>query len=166
MSYILEDLAIISAAILAAEQMISVPMAATAILCGIISGDIGLYFMGYIAREKTSLKQRITRHNRHQSLLKAIDENLYVNILLIRFVPGLRFICYTSCGLFKINLFRFTLGVTIATSLWVMVVFTFIYQLGSSSWLENSYWKWAIAPVAIAILYFSNRRYMHYTEKA
>lgn len=166
MSYILEDLAIISAAILAAEQMISVPMAATAILCGIISGDIGLYFMGYLAREKTALKQKLTRHNRHQLLLKAIDENLFVNILLIRFVPGLRFICYTSCGLFKIDFFRFTLSVTIATSIWVMIVFSFIYQLGSSSWLENSYWKWAIAPVAIAMLYFSNRQYMHHTEKA
>lgn len=166
MSYILEDLAIISAAILAAEQMISVPMAATAILCGIISGDIGLYFMGYLAREKTALKQKLTRHNRHQLLLEAIDENLFVNILLIRFVPGLRFICYTSCGLFKIDFFRFTLSVTIATSIWVMILFSFIYQLGSSSWLENSYWKWAIAPVAIAMLYFFNRQYMHHTEKA
>lgn len=159
-SYILEDLAIIAAALLATEQLISIPMAASAIMIGIISGDIGLYILGYIANKHQGIKKRLLRKNRHQRYSTIINTNLLKNILFIRFIPGLRFVYYTSCGLLNINLTRFVLGVTFATSLWVAVVFSFIYLLGSNAWFENNHLKWALIPVAMLLLYLFNRRYM------
>lgn len=165
-SYLLEDLAIISAAILAADQLISVPLAASAIMIGIVSGDIGLYFMGYLARQHAGLRKRITRSERHDLVLNNINTNLLKNILLIRFIPGLRFVCYTSCGLLNIHFWRYVLCVSLATALWVVVVFSIIYSLGSSIWVENSHWKWLLVPVAIAMLYLSNRHFIHRLKAA
>jgi len=164
-SYILEDLAIIAAAILAADQLISVPLAASAIMLGIISGDIGLYIMGYWARSHKRLKERLLKKGRHQYFSKMLNGQLLKNILLIRFVPGLRFICYTSCGLFKVHPGRYVLGISLATFLWVLIVFSIIYQLGSTAWLEHNQWKWSLVPLAMLMLYFFNRHTMKNMEQ-
>lgn len=160
-SYILEDMAIIAAALLATEQLISIPMAASAIMIGIISGDIGLYIIGFIANKHQAIKQKLLNKNRHQKYSSIFNNNLLKNILFIRFIPGLRFVCYTSCGLFNIHLGRFVLGVALASALWVTVVFSIIYTLGSNAWVDNSHWKWAIIPLAMLMLYLFNRHYMH-----
>ena len=163
-SYILEDLAIISAAILAADQMISVPVAATAIMLGIISGDIGLYGIGYFSRSNTWLKKRLPAEAGQNRYLSLFNHQLLKNILLIRFIPGLRFICYTSCGLFRVHFRHYLVGVSLATSLWVLCVFSTIYLLGSSAWAEHSQLKWLIAPIALLMLYLVNRRYMQHLK--
>jgi len=160
LSYMLEDLAIVTAAVLAAEQVISVQYSSFAIIIGIISGDVGLYFIGFLANKHTSVKKYLANSQKSYKFFNALDKNLVKNILIIRFVPGLRFIFYTSCGLLKVSFWRYFLGVSIATAMWVIVVFTVIYRLGSSDWLEESAYKWAIAPVALLILYIFNRRYM------
>ena len=160
-SYVLEDLAIIGAALLAVDQLISFPLAATAIMLGIVSGDLGLYIIGYLANKHPGLRQKIESKGRFEQYSNILSNNILKNILLIRFIPGLRFVCYTSFGLLRINLSRFTLGVTIASALWVSIVFGFIYLLGSNAWLENSHWKWALVPLAMLTLYLFNRHYMH-----
>lgn len=159
-SYILEDLAIISAAMLAADQLISIPLAVSAIMIGIISGDIGLYIMGLWARSHERLTEKLLKKDRHEYLSNILNGQLLKNILLIRFIPGLRFLCYTSCGLFKVHFGRYTLGISLAAFLWVLVVFSIIYQLGSHAWFEHSKWKWSLVPVAMLMLYFLNRRTM------
>ena len=157
-SYILEDLAIVSAAVIAADQIIPAPLAVYAILTGIISGDIGLYFIGYFFKKHSSVSQWLDKKNRVQRYDGLFKTQLIKNIILIRFVPGLRFVCYTSCGVFKAHLGQFIMGVTIAGLFWVSVVFTTIYQLGTSSWLEYSDWKWMLIPVALTLLLISNRQ--------
>ena len=159
-SYVLEDLAIVGAAVMAADHMIPVPLALYAILVGIITGDIGLYVLGYLLKNNKTFLKWLEKKNRQQHYDAMFSENLIKNILLIRFVPGLRLVCYTSCGLFKAHFGQFVLGVTIACVAWVLFVFTLIYQLGSSAWLELSDWKWLLIPLAILFLYMSNRRIM------
>lgn len=159
-SYILEDLAIVSAAVLAADQLIAVPLALYAILFGIITGDIGLYALGFFFKNNKSFQKWMEKKNRQQHYDFIFSKNLIKNILLVRFVPGLRFVCYTSCGLFRAKFGQFIMGVTLAGLLWVPIIFTVIYQVGTSAWLELSDWKWALIPVAIALLYISNRRIM------
>lgn len=159
-SYVLEDLAIIAAAVIAADQIIPATLAFYAILIGIISGDIGLYFMGYLFKKYPRINQWLNKEGRQPRYETIFKTNLIKNILLIRFVPGLRFVCYTSCGIFRAHLGQFVLAVAIAGIIWVTVVFTLIYQLGSSSWLEYSDWKWLIIPIALSLLIVSNRQVM------
>ena len=159
-SYVLEDLAIIAAAVIAADQIIPASLAFYAILTGIISGDIGLYFMGHLFKKYPRFNQWLNKKQRHPHYEKFFKTNLIKNILLIRFVPGLRFVCYTSCGIFRAHFGQFVLAVTIAGTIWVAVVFTLIYQLGSSSWLEYSDWKWLLIPVALFLLIMINKQLM------
>ncbi len=164
-SYILEDLAIVSAAVMAADQMIGVQLALYAILIGIITGDIGLYVLGYLLKKHGAFQRWLEKKNRKQHYDTLFGTNLVKNILLVRFVPGLRFICYTSCGLFRAHFGQFLLAVLLAGLIWVPVIFTLIYQLGSSAWLEFSDWKWLLIPLAISLLYISNRSIMHSLKK-
>ena len=164
-SYILEDLAIVSAAVMAADQMIGVQLALYAILIGIITGDIGLYVLGYLLKKHGTFQRWLEKKNRKQHYDTLFGTNLVKNILLVRFVPGLRFICYTSCGLFRAHFGQFLLGVLLAGLIWVPVIFTLIYQLGTSVWLEFSDWKWLLIPLAISLLYISNRSIMHSLKK-
>jgi len=168
-SYLLEDLAIISAAVMAADQIIPVPLAVYAILIGIISGDIGLYALGYLLKNNRRFQQWLSRKNRQQHYDSLYDSlfcnNLIKNILLIRFIPGLRFLCYTSCGLFKAHLGQFLIGVSLSGFIWVLGVFTLVYQLGSSAWLEYSDFKWLLIPIALIFLFVSNRQLMRHMQQ-
>lgn len=164
-SYILEDLAIIAAAVIAADQIIPVPLAFYAILMGIVSGDIGLYLIGHYSKKHPALNRWLNKNNRQQRYERFFESNLIKNILLIRFVPGLRFVCYTSCGVFRAHFGQFIVGVAVAGILWVSAVFTVIYQLGTSSWLEYSEWKWMLIPVALMLLIVSNRQIVQRFQK-
>ncbi len=159
-SYLLEDLAIVSAALLATEQMISVPLAFSAILIGIISGDLGLYAMGYFARHNKWLMRKVEAVTPDHRYYHLATDNLFKNILFVRFVPGLRFIFYTACGLLRVRFMHFFYAVSLSTLAWVSVVFSLIYLPGSSEWAENSPLKWLLIPLAMLMLYFSNRHTM------
>ncbi|VAW60144.1 hypothetical protein MNBD_GAMMA11-1604, partial [hydrothermal vent metagenome] len=95
-----------------------------------------------------------------------VSVNLVKNILLVRFVPGLRFIFYTSCGLFKVGFMRFLSGIVISSCLWVLCVFSVIYLAGSSAWAENNPLKWLLVPLALILLYIANRHSMHNARQA
>ncbi len=159
-SYVLEDLAIITAAVMAVDQIISVPLALYAILIGIISGDVVLYGPGYILTNNKIFKQWIIKKNRQKHFATFFGHNLIKDILIIRFIPGLRFLCYTSCGVFRAHFGKFIIGVTMSAVIWVLVVFTLIYQLGSSVLLEYSGFKWLLIPMALLLLIYSNKKIM------
>jgi len=164
-SYLLEDLAIISAALLATEQMISVPLAFSAILIGIISGDLGLYAMGHFARQNKWLMRKVEGSNPDNRYYHLTTDNLFKNILFVRFVPGLRFIFYTACGLLRVRLMHYLSAVSLSTLIWVSFVFISIYLPGSSEWAENSPVKWLLIPLAMLMLYFFNRHAMQNTKR-
>ena len=157
LSYLLEDLAIISAALVASDGLILMPFALLAIFIGIASGDLALYWLGKLAHRSRGLRYRLLRHNSMKLVRQKLGAQAIGNIFVIRFVPGLRSLGYTLCGFFHINLWQFLVSVLLATALWTGVVFTVIYQLGSVPWLENSTYKWLLAPLALLVLWMLNR---------
>lgn len=155
-SYLLEDLAIISAALLASDSALSMPLALLAVFIGIATGDLGLYLLGKFAHRSRCLRYRLLRHKSMKFVRQKLRQHTFANIFVIRFVPGLRFVGYTLSGFFRIDPWRFFLAVIIATALWTSLVFIVVYQLGSSAWLENSPYKWLLAPLALAVLWALN----------
>lgn len=157
-SYIYEDLAIVLAALLAANGTASLPLAIIAIYVGIITGDLGLYALGYLAQRYAGLRRRLFGHNNGDRFVPLFRQSFIKNILLVRFAPGLRFLFYTACGLFKANMVKFIIGVSIATALWVSIVFILIYQLGVNVWQQYGHWQWVLLPVVLLLLYISSRQ--------
>jgi len=158
LSYLLEDLAIVSAALAASDGLIVMPLALLAIFIGIASGDLALYFLGKLAHRSRCLRYRLLRHKSMKIVRKKLAAHARGNIFVIRFVPGLRSVGYTLCGFFHINVWHFLVSVLLATALWTGLVFTIIYQLGSVAWLQNSAMKWLLAPLALLVLWALNRK--------
>lgn len=157
LSYLLEDLAIVTAALLAAEKALPVEYALGAIFIGIASGDAALYGLGVLASRWRGLRFRLLSNKKMRYARTRLRTKPFVNIAIIRFVPGLRTLGFTLSGLFRINFYYFLISVLTATAIWTIIVFFCIYQLGTVSWLEDSHWKWFIAPVALLILWLFNR---------
>ncbi|MDG3085940.1 VTT domain-containing protein [Vibrio hannami] len=157
LSYLLEDLAIITAALLAADNALPAEYALIAIFIGIASGDAALYGAGMIASKWRALRLKLLTNKQMRYVRKKLLTRPFINIAIIRFIPGLRTLGFTLSGLFKVNFVYFLFSVLVATAVWTVIIFFCIYQLGSVSWLQDSQWKWVIAPVALVLLWLLNR---------
>ena len=161
LSYLLEDLAIATAATLSAHGDLPSSLALMSIFIGIATGDLGLYVLGRFSRKVRWLRYRALTNSSfkvvRQKLTQRAFLNLFLNLFLIRFIPGLRTIGFTLSGFLVIPLRVFFSAVLLATSIWTLVVFTLIYQLGSSVFMQVSELKWVLIPLAFALLFLMNR---------
>ncbi|MGF1769925.1 DedA family protein [Enterovibrio makurazakiensis] len=156
LSYLLEDLAIITASVAAAQGVMTVPMALLSIFVGIASGDVGLYALGVWARKWRWLRGLLLTKPSVRLIRKKLRANPVSNLFLIRFVPGLRFVGFCLSGFFRVGLRAFLPAVLLATALWTAVVFTLVYQLGEIEWIHSNL-SWGLIPVVLILLYGVNR---------
>lgn len=155
-AWIWEDAALISAALLAVDQRLSLVVAVIAVFIGICSGDLALYYLGKYAHRWRRIRAWILTNPSSRMLSRRFRRSTITNIMLIRFVPGLRTLGFTLCGLWRIPLRRFLLAMTLAGVFWIAVVFTLVYQLGSSDWFDKGHWKWSLMLLALLLLVFNN----------
>ncbi len=155
-SWIWEDGSLISGAIMAADDKISIPLAVTSVFIGISSGDLGMYYLGRLSHSWRRLRGWILTNPKSRELSRRFRKRTFTNILIIRFIPGLRGIGFTLCGLWKISYRRFLLAMLLSGVIWVALIFTIIYQLGSSAIFENSQWKWSLMGAAFLLLIVNN----------
>ncbi|WCE32186.1 VTT domain-containing protein [Vibrio sp. SCSIO 43137] len=157
LSYLLEDLAIVTAALLAADNAISPSLSLLAIFIGIATGDIGLYALGMLAARWRALRYRLLTNRGMKLVRHRLKNNTMLNIAIIRFIPGLRTIGFTLSGLFRVSFVQYMTSVMVATAIWTAIIFFLVYQLGSVEWLQDNEWKWVIAPCALFALWKINR---------
>lgn len=157
LSYLLEDLAIATAATVSVQGHLSPSLALLSIFIGIASGDVGLYLLGRYARNVRWLRYRALTHTSFNGVREKLTQRAFANLFLIRFIPGLRTIGFTLSGFFSIPLPLFMSAVLLATSLWTLVVFTLIYQLGNVVFSALAEWKWGVIPLAFVLLFLMNR---------
>lgn len=155
-AWLWEDAAVISGALLAADQSLSVPLALVAIFLGIFTGDLALYCLGRFANRSRRLRAKLLLNTKFRALRKIFKRKTLVNILIIRFIPGLRTLGFTLCGLWKIPLGKFTAAMTLAGVIWIGLIFSGVYWLGASSFLAKGHWKWSLMSIALAMLLFNN----------
>ncbi|MGX9416725.1 DedA family protein [Vibrio sp. RC27] len=165
LSYLLEDLAIVTAGTLAAQGSMLPSVALFAIFIGIASGDLGLYCLGRVGRRVRVLRYKALT-NRHFKVMRArFHRGAFFNLFVIRFIPGMRSVGFTLSGFFTIPLSIFLCAVISATAIWTTLVFFAIYYLGSQAWMQASHLQWLIVPFAIALLFFVNRFLNHSLSK-
>lgn len=143
-------------ALLASDHFLSIPIALLGVFVGICSGDLALFYLGRMAIRFRRVRAWILLNPKSRILRRRFKARTFSNILFIRFVPGLRTLGFTLCGLWRISLRRFLMAMITAGLIWIALVFTLIYQLGSSSWLVGSPWKWSLILIAMFLLIFNN----------
>lgn len=131
---VLEDAAVLGAALLAANSMISLPWAASSSFAGIWLGDLALYLIarhfGRRILDRSWFKQFFGRHLDLQQSETWFQNHGTSVIALSRAVPGTRLPTYLAAGFLRIPAFRFFAISAIACTVWVAVLFTTSYHLG------------------------------------
>lgn len=155
-AWIWEDASVVCGALLASDHYLNIPLALSAVFIGICSGDLALFYLGRLAIRFRRVRAWILLNPKSRILRGRFRARTFSNILFIRFVPGLRTLGFTLCGLWRISLRRFLLAMSVAGVIWIALVFSLIYQLGSSSWLASSPWKWSLILIALLLLVFNN----------
>lgn len=156
-SWLWEDGALISGALLASDGAIHPILGALAVLLGICSGDAGLYYLGLLAKRVRYLRARLYKKKNFRQMRYKFSEKTFSNILIIRFIPGLRTIGFSFCGFVGVKFYRFMIAMTLAGVVWVGLLYSLIYLLGSSEWFVDSHWKWSFALVAVVLFCVNNR---------
>lgn len=156
MAWAWEDAALITGALLAVDQQLSVVVSLIAILVGIMSGDLALYWLGRFGHNWRWLRVRLLRPMRMRRTARKLRRRPWLNILLIRFVPGLRTLGFTLCGYWRVGLGQFSLAILFAGVVWIAIIFSVVYNAGSSELLVNSPAKWYLMCIALLMLLVNN----------
>ncbi len=155
-TYLLEDAAIVSAALLSTDGMISPFLAFYALFIGIFSGDLGLYAIGFLMKKSTTFKNWIGQ-NKIDVARNWLNRRMILTVFLVRPVPGLRFPVYTACGFVGLPFNRFFYMVLIASIAWTGTIFSGVFFLGKSFWPNLSSWKWLLLLIFIGLLIYGGR---------
>lgn len=157
LSYLLEDLAIVTAATLAVEQAMPTSVALLAIFVGISTGDLGLFLLGKLAQRVRFLRYRLFRYQRARNMRRKLHHKAFITLFIIRFIPGLRTIGFTLSGFLDVPKTKFFLAVITATALWTLIVFGSFFQLGNAQWLQDSQTVWLLVPFGVCLMLLLNK---------
>ncbi|MFZ3512791.1 VTT domain-containing protein [Vibrio harveyi] len=157
LSYLLEDLAIVTAATLAVEQVMPTPLALLAIFTGIATGDIGLYWLGKLAQKVRFFRYRLLRYQRARRVRRTLYHKAFITLFIVRFIPGLRTVGFTLSGFLDVPKMKFLIAVLSATSLWTALIFGSFFQLGSMQWLQQHQINSLLIPIGLVVMLLLNK---------
>jgi membrane protein DedA with SNARE-associated domain len=155
---ILEDAAMVAVGVMAADRLISVPLGLASLVTGIAIGDLGLYGIGRLAITHPRLRGWL-HSERFKPFRIWLDRELVSTVFAARFFPGARLPTYLACGFFAVPFRRFGISVTGATIVWSTFLFAASYYFGAYTTTLLGIWRWPIAFLFLAGLYFAGRRH-------
>jgi len=133
-TFVLEDIAVLGAALLVVNSMVALPWAAASSFAGIWIGDFGLYVLarhfGRPVFERSWFKRLIGKKIDLARSEGWFRDHGTAAIVISRAVPGTRLPTYLAAGLLKVPLLRFLTITGAACIIWVAVLFGFSYHVG------------------------------------
>lgn len=156
-TFMLEDLAIIGAALLAASGRMAVEDAFCAVVIGIFVGDSALYMIGRLVHVWPWLAKKLANPmiQRQAGPLRGAS---WKQLALIRCMPGLRTFGYIACGVAKVHSGRFSFANIFSIVIWAGGIFGCAFYLGQqyANSIEQSLW-WCL-PIALLIFWLGQRK--------
>lgn len=147
-TFVLEDAATASAALLATTDMIPIWSALLVLYVGIFVGDIALYGVGYLAGHYPRLRAWIGP-KRIRAGREWLDQRMIVTLVTARFVPGLRLPTYTASGYLRVSLTQFAAIAAVAATVWTSVLFGLVYAFGELVLPFFGTWRWVAAAAIV-----------------
>jgi membrane protein DedA with SNARE-associated domain len=150
-TFVLEDVATIAAALLAATDTVAPGIALSALFVGIFAGDLGLYGLGAAARTRDWARKLIGE--RRMAKGRAWLRRRYVWALLsARFMPGFRLPTYTASGFLGLPFAPFAGVAAGAGLIWTTLVFSLVFFFGLMIVEELGLWRWALAALLFVLM--------------
>lgn len=155
-TFFVEDPTTIIVGVLAADGSIPVPLALLSLYAGIITGDIALYCLGWLASTHPKLA-RYVDHDFTAPFRAWLETRYVLTIFSARFIPGARFPTYTTTGFFRSPLSTFIVVAIGATSVWTTILFSASYWFGNltADWMSPV--RWGLAAVFLLALFLVGR---------
>jgi membrane protein DedA with SNARE-associated domain len=149
-TFVLEDVATIAAAFLAATGVVAPAVALTALFVGIFVGDLSLYGLGAAARTREWARRFIGEQRMTKG--RAWLKRRYLSALVgARFMPGFRLPTYTASGFLGLPFWPFVGVAAGAGLLWTTAVFSLVYFFGVMAVEELGVWRWLIGAALVAL---------------
>lgn len=155
-TFILEDAATVAVGVMAADGLVSAPLALASLATGIALGDFGLYGIGQLAVSYPRLK-RWMEGEKLRPIRNWLDKKLYSTVIAARFLPGARLPTYVACGFFAVSFSRFATPVIGATIVWSSFLFACSYYFGMYTLALLGIWRWPVALGCVGLLYLFGR---------
>lgn len=128
-TFILEDAATVTAAVMAVGGIVPVPVALGSLYVGIIAGDAGLYGLGRMA-QATGWTQRWIKVRTLVQGRRWLRRRLITALVGARFTPGMRFPTFVASGFLRISFWRFFTIITAVAAVWTSLMFSIIWKFG------------------------------------
>jgi membrane protein DedA with SNARE-associated domain len=139
-----EEVAIVIAGVLSAQQHLHTPTAFAACLAGAIVGDSLMYAIGYhfghgIFTAHPRFAKLFATENERQ-FQDAVEYHAFKVMLLARFLIGVRAPVYVMSGVVRMSFRRFLFYDVICATLVVSIVFTLAYVFGDhvAQWVRQT----------------------------
>ena len=153
---VLEDVAVIGAALLVVNSMVSLSWAAGASFLAIWLGDLGLYalafFYGRALLEKSWFKRLFGKRLRLDPTEAWFQKHGIVALLLSRAIPPARLPTYVVSGLLRVPVARFVTITAATCAAWVAALFWFSYHVGMMGIAEFEMFKSEAAKLVACIV--------------
>lgn len=156
-SYILEDAAVVMAALLAVAGRLAPELALCAAVVGLVSGDTVVYLLGRLAHRHAAVGRWIDRHPGWHRALDKVRHSHWSGLIAMRFIPGMRVAGFGACGLAQMPVGRFLLINIAGAVLWVSLVLGLFMALDAlaSHWLGPL--RWSMMVLAVTVLLWLSR---------
>jgi membrane protein DedA with SNARE-associated domain len=133
-AFVLEDIAVLGAALLVVNSMVSLPWAVGSSFAGIWLGDLGLYLLalhfGRPIFEKPWFNRFVGKKIDLSKSEAWFHDHGTIAIVMSRLVPGTRLPTYLTAGLLKIPAGRFIAVTAAACVVWVAALFWLSFHIG------------------------------------
>ena len=155
-AFIIEDITTVVVGVLAADGIVSVPIAFISLYIGIIIGDTTLYSIGWLARTHPRLAHYI-EHDFTAPFRSWLESNYSFKVFSGHFVPGLRFTTFVASGFFRFPLSKYIPMVIVGGLTLEVALFSISYWFGSFSSKWAGEVRWGIAGIFLLVLFFIAR---------
>jgi membrane protein DedA with SNARE-associated domain len=150
-AFVLEEGAVAFAVLLTLSDSLTVPMASSAVYCGVVTTDIGLYGLGYTA-SRYNWAARWVDKAKMQRVGNWMGPRLFPAVVLSRLMPWMLPPTFIACGFLRLPFKRFFLCVSSTGAVWTAVVFATLLGFGNVLFEMRWSWSWGAAAAGLFAL--------------
>lgn len=139
MPFFREDVAIVVAGLMIAEQRMPTALAAGSVYAGIVASDFALFGLGRLARRSGALRRFLLRP-RIEKAVSWLRSNVVTAMIVARIVPGVISPVYIGCGLTGVRVALFGAVTLLTSAVYTGVLLVIVVEVGETALSGMGYW--------------------------
>ena len=147
-TFVLEEGAAAFAVMLALSDLLSLPLATTAVYLGVVTTDVGLYGLGYSA-SRFKWASRWVDGAKVKRAGEWMGPRLLPAVIMSRLLPWMLPPTFIACGFLRLSFKRFFWFTSTTGLVWTAIVFGALLGFGNVLMHQDVSWQWGLLIVAL-----------------